>query len=64
MKISSLMMDHLRPLLIMRVVVTVTVVLSHQLPLCLKKHHRFIGLRRNGGLHRVTLRGFCWWQWW
>ena len=36
-------MDHLPSFLIMNVVVTVTVVLSGQLSLCLKKHqHRLI----------------------
>jgi hypothetical protein len=60
MKISSLKMDHLLPLLIMNVVVTVTVVHSHPLPHCLKKHHQLIRLRRNGGVPRVITCGFCW----
>jgi hypothetical protein len=62
MKISSLTMDHLPPLLLMNVVVTVTVVLSRQLTLCLKKHqHRLIRPRRNGGSPRLTMCGCSWW---
>src|SRR6266702_2465181 len=64
MKISSPTRNRRPPLLIRHLVVTVTVVLSHQLPLCLKTHHRLIRLRRNGGLQRVITCGFCWWRWW
>jgi len=61
MKISSLTMNQLPPLLIMNMVVTVTGVLSRQLTRCLKKHqHRLIRPRRNGGSQCVTPCGFCW----
>jgi hypothetical protein len=59
MKISSLTMDQLPPLLIRNLVVRVTVVLSRQLPLCLKKHqHRLIRPRRYGGVPRVITCAF------